>query len=286
MVFESGRVSTMRTTSPTSAVFRSSWAWSLLLRRTTFLYFGCARIVSTLTTIVLSPLSETTTPRRSWRRPSSASGFGRADDRLARRSPACARASSACGARARGRRLRFFFGCPETAARAAASAAPRRQAPRRQRLGSGLGRRAPRRPPRRQAPSAAAGSSAAGSSAAASGSAAAPPRPRPPAQRPRAPAASGSGCSLGLGRPPPRPARWSRPWSSSSAISALCLLSPALRCSLLDGQDAGDLAPGPAAAGCVLERAGRRLEAEVEQLLPRLGELRRELVVGSGPAGL
>src|SRR6266581_610118 len=43
----------------------------------TFLYFGWLLITSTLTTIVLSPVSETTTPRRSWRRPSSLSGFGR-----------------------------------------------------------------------------------------------------------------------------------------------------------------------------------------------------------------
>src|SRR5207248_3106178 len=37
-VFESGRVSTMRTTSPTFAVFCSSCAWNLTLRRMTFLY--------------------------------------------------------------------------------------------------------------------------------------------------------------------------------------------------------------------------------------------------------
>src|SRR5262249_20379537 len=37
-VFESGRVSTMRTTSPTFAVFPSSCAWNLTLRRITFLY--------------------------------------------------------------------------------------------------------------------------------------------------------------------------------------------------------------------------------------------------------
>src|SRR5205085_2134993 len=74
-VFESGRVSTMRTTSPTCALFCSSCAWNLIDRRITFLYFGCDRIESTLTTIVLSIASETTTPRRSWRRPRSCSGF-------------------------------------------------------------------------------------------------------------------------------------------------------------------------------------------------------------------
>src|SRR5882672_11355293 len=69
-VFESGRVSTMRTVSPMPAVLASSWAWNLTARRTTFLYFGWLLITSTLTMIVLSPLSETTTPLRSWRRPS------------------------------------------------------------------------------------------------------------------------------------------------------------------------------------------------------------------------
>src|SRR5581483_11104767 len=76
-VFESGRVSTMRTTSPTCAAFCSSCAWNFTLRRMTFLYRGCERMASTLTTIVLSIASETTTPRRSWRRPRSPSSFGR-----------------------------------------------------------------------------------------------------------------------------------------------------------------------------------------------------------------
>src|SRR4029079_3722997 len=75
-VFESGRVSTMRTRSPSLAAFCSSCAWNLFERRTTFLERGCAFTVSTLTTIVLSIASETTTPRRSWRRPRSDSGFG------------------------------------------------------------------------------------------------------------------------------------------------------------------------------------------------------------------
>src|SRR5512146_2361387 len=64
-VLEIGRVSTMRTVSPTPAAFCSSCAWNLTDRRTTFLYFGCDLTTSTLTTIVLSPLSEMTTPRRS-----------------------------------------------------------------------------------------------------------------------------------------------------------------------------------------------------------------------------
>ena len=74
-VFESGRVSTIRTTSPIFAVFSASWAWNFVERRTTFLYRGWAFTVSTRTTIVLSIALETTTPRRSWRRPRSWTGF-------------------------------------------------------------------------------------------------------------------------------------------------------------------------------------------------------------------
>src|SRR5439155_27234899 len=70
-VFDSGRVSTMRTRSPTCAWFSSSCAWNLTERRMTFLYIWCARTDSTFTTIVLSMASETTTPRRSCRRPRS-----------------------------------------------------------------------------------------------------------------------------------------------------------------------------------------------------------------------
>src|SRR6266511_2099148 len=65
LVFDSGRVSTMRTTSPTFAAFSASCAWNLFERRTTFLYRGCAFTVSTRTTIVLSIALETTTPPRS-----------------------------------------------------------------------------------------------------------------------------------------------------------------------------------------------------------------------------
>src|SRR4029079_8787810 len=74
-VFERGRVSTIRTTSPTFAWFSASCAWNFVERRTTFLYLGCAFTVSTRTTIVLSIALETTTPRRSWRRPRSCTGF-------------------------------------------------------------------------------------------------------------------------------------------------------------------------------------------------------------------
>src|SRR5262249_62031834 len=76
LVFESGLVSTTRTTSPMPAEFAPSWACSLLERRTTFLYLVWIRTVWISTTIVLSPLSDTTTPRRSWRRPGVLSGLG------------------------------------------------------------------------------------------------------------------------------------------------------------------------------------------------------------------
>ena len=39
-------------------------------------YFGCAFITSTRTVMVLSPLSDVTTPRRSRRRPSACSPAG------------------------------------------------------------------------------------------------------------------------------------------------------------------------------------------------------------------
>jgi hypothetical protein len=67
----------MRTMSPTFAWFCSSWAWNFCERRITFLYRWCILTTSTFTTIVLSIALETTTPRRSWRRPRSWSGFGR-----------------------------------------------------------------------------------------------------------------------------------------------------------------------------------------------------------------
>src|SRR5438309_7697072 len=129
-VADSGRVSTMRTTSPTFAVFCSSWAWNLTLRRITFLYRWCEVIMSTLTTIVLSIALETTTPRRSWRRPRSPSGFGSRTIGLrffGRSRLGFVRA----GRCARGRRFRFGFagaagggvGASAWAAGASASAA-------------------------------------------------------------------------------------------------------------------------------------------------------------------
>src|SRR5947207_1470585 len=121
-VADSGRVSTMRTTSPTLAAFCSSCAWNLTERRTTFLYFGCALIVSTLTTIVLSIASETTTPRRSWLRPRSCSGFS--SRTIGLRVAARSRVGRVFLVRSeRGRRLPFFLGCDCGAGTASASSA-------------------------------------------------------------------------------------------------------------------------------------------------------------------
>src|SRR4249920_3548915 len=69
LVFDSGRVSTSRTTSPTLEVFSWSWACRRIERRIVFLYFGCGFSTSTRTTTVLSMASDTTTPRRSLRTP-------------------------------------------------------------------------------------------------------------------------------------------------------------------------------------------------------------------------
>src|SRR5690349_23771823 len=68
-VRESGRVSTRRTTSPTFELLASSWACSLIERRSILWYFRCGLTTSTRTTTVLSIASEMTTPRRSLRRP-------------------------------------------------------------------------------------------------------------------------------------------------------------------------------------------------------------------------
>src|SRR5438874_9053258 len=116
-VADSGRVSTMRTTSPTLAAFCSSCAWNFTDRRTTFLYLGCDLITSTFTTMVLSIALDTTMPRRSCVRPRSCSGFGRRT--IALRSVAGVRTRRPFfGRSARGTRWRFFFGsaCPGAAA--------------------------------------------------------------------------------------------------------------------------------------------------------------------------
>src|SRR6185312_1643219 len=57
-----GRVSSMRTTSPSSALFSSSCTWKRLELVITRRYSGCAFFMSTLTTMVLFILVETTSP--------------------------------------------------------------------------------------------------------------------------------------------------------------------------------------------------------------------------------
>ena len=130
-----------------------------MLRRTTFLYLGCAFTTSTLTTIVFSIASETTVPWRSWRRPRSCSGFS--SRTIGFRSVDATRFGRVrCGRCERGRRFFFGFG-PDCGAGAAAAAsasrrarrlgAARRQRPRR-RAPRAPRRRAPPQAPRRRAP--------------------------------------------------------------------------------------------------------------------------------------
>src|SRR5215217_677368 len=66
---ERGRVSIIRTVSPTRASFCSSCTIKRLDRLTRFLYNGCCTSASTETTTVFSGLSETTRPTRSLRLP-------------------------------------------------------------------------------------------------------------------------------------------------------------------------------------------------------------------------
>ena len=62
LFLEIGRLSSMKTRSPTLNVSSSSWAWNFFERRTAFLNSGCMKRRSTSTTTVLVFLSETTTP--------------------------------------------------------------------------------------------------------------------------------------------------------------------------------------------------------------------------------
>jgi hypothetical protein len=64
LVFEVGRASISRTTSPVWASLFSSCARTLAVRRTIFSYFGWRRTISSRTVMVLSALSETTVPWR------------------------------------------------------------------------------------------------------------------------------------------------------------------------------------------------------------------------------
>src|SRR5256885_13846266 len=61
-VFESGRVSTMRTVSPTPAVLASSCAGDLTAPRVAFLYFGGPLVTATLANLLFWPLPETAPP--------------------------------------------------------------------------------------------------------------------------------------------------------------------------------------------------------------------------------
>src|SRR6476619_7045170 len=65
--FDSGRVSTMRTVSPTFAEFSSSWAFRRFVRVTILPYTGCGTRRSIATTTVFCILSLTTRPVRVFR---------------------------------------------------------------------------------------------------------------------------------------------------------------------------------------------------------------------------
>src|SRR4051794_33223050 len=69
LVADVGRVSISRTRSPTPAVLASSCALTLLVRRMTLPYSGCFTRSSRVTTMVLSILSDTTRPSRTFRSP-------------------------------------------------------------------------------------------------------------------------------------------------------------------------------------------------------------------------
>src|SRR5439155_1676749 len=102
-------------------------------------------------------------------------------------------------------------------------------------------------------------------------------------QVPPAPAACASASAS-----PRRESAWLRSLRSSSSSSSRqpFLGGPLGRALALvcDRQDAGDLALGQAQTSRVLERSGRRLEAQVEQLLSRLGKAALQLGVGGRAA--
>ena len=189
MVFDSGRVSTMRTVSPIPAWLRLVVRVELHRAADDLLVRGCSLITSTLTTIVLSALSETTTPRRSWRAARLAvrllrcarSACGSSASRASARCASAARsAERACatsllrGTRASARLagLRGSRLGTASASAAASSAAGSGCGSRHGSSARGLGRQAPRHGSSTAA-SSAAGSSATGSSSRRS------PRPRP-----------------------------------------------------------------------------------------------------------
>src|SRR5262249_23743545 len=107
----------------------------------------------------------------------------------------------------------------------------------------------------------------------------APPAPAPPLRPPRARARAQP---LQAPRPPP-PRELPLPRSRRVSRCLLPLRSLPQSTLVLDGQDARDLALCQAQPRAVLERAGRRLEAQVEELLTRLGHLLLELLVAELP---
>src|SRR3954454_10141923 len=245
-VFESGRDSTIRTTSPTPAVFCSSCAWNLRVRRTTFLYFGCSLVTSTWTTIVFSPLSETTTPRRSWRAAGVVSGFAVRVIRL--RLAGFSRAGFECLWRSdRGSRFFDRFGASGSATACCSSA------------GAAAGGSAPGAAAVVSSTSGVSSDSAtAGSSAGAA-----------------AVVSSTSGVSSAFGVSSP-----SGLSSASGIASVSSFFCSSAICSLFtDGQDSCDLAPLQLQLRRILELPRRRLEPQVEELLPGVGETAVELVI-------
>src|SRR5262249_28980955 len=74
LVRESGRLSITLTVSPMPASLRSSWACRVPELRTTLPYMRWRRAISMRTVMLLSALSETTTPWRTLRLPLGASG--------------------------------------------------------------------------------------------------------------------------------------------------------------------------------------------------------------------
>ena len=234
-----------------------------------------------MTTIVLSIAADMTTPRRSWRRPRSPSGFG--SRTIGFRSAGCSRAAScACGARSAG------HACASAWPGLRGGRPPPRRAPRLRVFGGGLlgrrfrgrllggglrgdgllGRRLRGGSLLGRFPASATTSSAASSSAGASsagrlldlchdlgfGSSAG----SPPGQL-----GLGLGTRLGGRSTPPR-----SPPCLVVLLLVLLFLSAILGLPSLtlvpDRQDPGDLAFCGPDARRVLERAGRRLETQVE----------------------
>ena len=307
----------MRTTSPTFASFVSSCAWNVVERRTTFLYFAVrlehvdldhdrlvhrARDHGALALLAAAAL---------------VLGLLEPHDRLPRRRLLAASAFVRFGRRARGSRFFFGFG-PDCGAGCGAASGPSGSAAASVLDGSSA---AAASATGSAAAGSSAGSASAASATSAAGSASAAPRPRlldrlgrllrgvglarlPRRPRPRGSSAASSAApqsaSSAAPRPPPRRRRrrFGRPRLGSSAstpvsstgvvlvffVLLLChLVYPSPRSILTVRMRAiSRLAIRSRAA--VLERAGSRLEAQVEELLPRLRHLPVELLVTSAHA--